>query len=414
MRLGSSWTLVLLAACGASSDQEPDGGQPPDSGTDTAPDGGGQPPDPDSGPDPAPEPEAPSDSGLLFDDEVVQVLRIELSADAIAQLEAEPTQWVQGAVEWEGWRFENAGVRLKGQSSFLPIHEKASFKIKFDEFVEHGDFLGLEELTLNNMHNDPTMLRERLAYRVFREAGVPAPRCSHVEVWVNSERYGVYANVETVDDRMLARWFEDPDGPLFEAWDVDFVPELIDAFEHEDGPDDRTALWGLADALGEGTPDEAVQAAARWVDWDEFRRYWATATVVGQFDAYPFHLDDVHLYQDPATGLLSFIPWGTDESFNAGWDLRWVFGLLAQTCALSRPCIEAWVWDVVEVLDLAEEMDLPGLADQAAEQIAPLVERDILKPYANWQVAEARDELRLFISERRTDIYAVFDAVAEE
>lgn len=414
MRLVRLTTIVLFTACGASGDTESD----PDEGSDAGGVDAGQPDaddtiEPDGG-DRDAEPEPPDDSDVLFDDEVVQVLRIELSDEAIAQLEAQPTEWVRGAIEWKGWRFEDAGVRLKGQSSFLPIHEKASFKIKFDEFVEHGEFLGFEELTLNNMRNDPTMLRERLAYRVFREAGVPAPRCSHVQVWVGSELYGLYANVETVDDRMMARWFEDPDGPLYEAWDVDFLPELIDAFEHEDGPDDRTALRGLADALGAATADEAVEAAASFVDWGEFRRFWATATVVGQFDGYPFHLDDVHLYQDPTTGLLNFIPWGADEAFNAAWDLRWVLGRLAQTCALSSECIEAWVFDVLDVLDLVEEMDLPALADDLGERIAPLVESDLLKPYGNWQVTRAREELGRFISDRRADIYAVFEAARED
>ena len=41
------------------------------------------------------------------------------------------------------------------------------------------------EMTLNNNNQDPALVRQSLAYEVFRRAGVPAPRCSFARVTVN-------------------------------------------------------------------------------------------------------------------------------------------------------------------------------------------------------------------------------------
>lgn len=53
---------------------------------------------------------------------------------------------------------------------------------------------------------------ERLAYDVFRAAGLPAPRCNNAVVYVNGAYYGVYVNVEAEDKTLLRRWFASAEG----------------------------------------------------------------------------------------------------------------------------------------------------------------------------------------------------------
>src|SRR5690606_8017041 len=99
---------------------------------------------------------------------------------------------------------------------------------------------------------------------------------------------GIYANVETVKSHMLQHWFEDADGSLFEATDVDFRPEFIETYEIQDGPGDRTLLEQLATALQIASPDLAMAAAAEVVDMDAFLQFWATCAVIAQFDSFPY------------------------------------------------------------------------------------------------------------------------------
>ena len=72
------------------------------------------------------------------------------------------------------------------------------------------------------MHSDFSMMHERIAYWVARQAGVPASRANHALVTVNGQLYGLYANVETVKKHILSRVFGNNTGSLFSATDVDF------------------------------------------------------------------------------------------------------------------------------------------------------------------------------------------------
>ena len=67
------------------------------------------------------------------------------------------------------------------------------------------------------------MLRERLAYSLWREMGVPAPRSTHINVKLETEQgsqlLGIHLLTEAVDGRFTKAYFEGGDGNLYkEAW----------------------------------------------------------------------------------------------------------------------------------------------------------------------------------------------------
>jgi len=308
---------------------------------------------------------------------------LELEPHAVEALEADPYTYIQGAFRYDGAVFEPVGVRLKGQGSFQSIHEKPAFKVKFNEYVVGGRFLGMESVTLNNMVWDYSMMHERIAYAVYREMGVPASRCNHATVWLNGDLYGLYSLVESPDPSMIERWFDDDGGSLFEGWDVDFTPEYVDSFQLDWGPDDRTNLSGLADALL-GTGPEALEAAEEHLELDEFLEYWAVGAVVTQYDAYPYTWpgDDFHVYDDPTSGRLWFVPWGVDETFYyPDNDPEAINGVIAQRCQGVPDCRQAWIDHVWIALDVAEAMDWVALCDEVRDEIWPLVQQDTRKPY---------------------------------
>jgi hypothetical protein len=240
------------------------------------------------------------------------------------------------------------------------------------------------------MDDDFSMMHERLAYLVARQLG-PASRANHTVLTVNGQHYGLYTNVEPVKHHMIARWFDDSQGPLFEATDVDFAAQYIDAFEHESGPDDRSALEGLAAALTNPNPDAAISAASAHVDMDGFLDFWAMEAVVAQFDAFPYSNpgDDYFVYVDPATNKIWFIPWGMDETFYSGeYDVGQISSTLAATCMASPSCHQSFVDRVWDVFQMTEAMDLLGERTRVAAQIAPHVAADTRKSYDNAQVDE--------------------------
>lgn len=328
---------------------------------------------------------------------------IELSEEAIASLEAEPRTYVEADLTFDG-ETHRVGLRLKGQNSFQPIGEKPSFRISVDEYEPNERVASLKDIVLNNMANDPSMMHERLAYLVAREAGLPASRATHALVTVNGEPYGLYAAVEAVKKRMLKRWFDDEEGPLFEAPDVDFAAEYIDAYEHESGEDDRSALEGLAAALALPDPDQAIAAAAEFADVDQLIRFWGMCAVIGQFDSFPYSNpgDDYFVYVDPTDRKIRILPWGMDETFFAAdHDILTINSVFATTCMASPACSEAFQQQVYDVLALTEEMDLEAERVRVAEQIAPHVADDTRKPYPTEMVVDLQAAQGYFIRERR-------------
>jgi hypothetical protein len=349
-------------------------------------------------------------SDQLLGEGAVVELELELSADAIASLRARPRTYVAGALTYRGRRLDPIGVRLKGQNSFQPIDQKPSLRIKIDRYVPGAELFGLDDLVLNNMSSDPTMLHEQLAYKAMRLAGVPAPRANFAVVTINGEAYGLYTHLENIEARMLARWFADPTGPLFEATDVDFtipppapgaVIGNVDGFEHEGGPDDRSALIALAEVL-QLPPAEAI-AAANMVDMPQFKRYWAVCAVIGQFDAFPFSYDDYYVYVDPRDRLIRFLPWGMDETFAI--TNYWVLAgesLLPDHCQHDDPCRLSIVDEIAAVLDLLEGARFVGEFDIVKQQAAPLIAADPRRAYTDAEVAAAQAFMREFIAGRRS------------
>ena len=73
------------------------------------------------------------------------------------------------------------------------------------------------------MNNDPTLMRERLGYLMFAEAGVPSPRATHARVLINGEFVGLFALIEQIDGRFRTRPLrETVNGNLYkEVWPFD-------------------------------------------------------------------------------------------------------------------------------------------------------------------------------------------------
>lgn len=332
-------------------------------------------------------------------------LALTVSPTNVAKLLADPRVDVPATITFRGRSYGPIGVHLKGGGSFMPFDQKPSFRIKIDEYVEAARFYGKKDLTFNNIHDDPSMMHERLGYFVARAAGLPASRSTHMRLTVNGQFYGLYNNTETVKPAMLARYFADSSGPLFEQTDLDYVPSAVPSFELDGGPDDRSKLVGLTNALaGSGTPAQVMSAVGQFLDVPHFLRYWGMGAVIGQFDSMPYSNpgDDVYLYADPTSGRLKIVPWGMDETFfSSSFPPTQIHSILAKTCMASPACEQAWVDQAWDVLALIEDLDLEAERLRVKAQIAPFVAADTRKPYTAEQVATSQNALGFFIRERR-------------
>ena len=346
----------------------------------------------------------------LFDESRIPDIYLEVSRDGIAALADEPYEYVEATLIYEDRRYGPIALRTKGENSWRPFSEKSSLKLDFNRYDGGPSrIFGMKGLTLNAMNEDYSMMHERVAYRLYREAGVPAARAHHAQVYLNGDLYGLFVMLDTVDDVFLERWFEDASGSMFEQHDGDYTDAYVQNnlyFQLEEGEDDRTALQAVADALESSGPD-AIAAAGEHLDWAAFHRYWAAGSVVMNFDAYPFRFagDDCHVYFDPTSQKLVYIPHGVDESFYYNRDIEGTAnGHLSARCREVDACRDDWARAVYDALDVADKIDLAGYAREVRDQIEQAVRDDPERNYSLEYVDYYQDDMISRIVSRRSDI----------
>jgi hypothetical protein len=322
--------------------------------------------------------EDPTD--LLFQHDVVRTVQLWLPAASRAALAVDPYTDVPASMAFEGAFFPSVGVHIKGRyGSFRPLSGKSALKVDLNEYADH-ELRGMETLTLNNMVQDASYLHESLAYALYRAVGVPAPRTGYAWVYVDDELFGLYLNVETVDDVFLDRWYADGSGPMWEgSYGIDFEPGEVETFEYDEGPEpeDKTPLRELTELLaGERTP-AALQRLTTMVDLDEFLTMYAVEAVIYHWDGYMTE-NNYRVYHDPSTDLLTMLPWGTDQTWLPAWmDIYDGNGDLFQFCLAIRACRAAYDDRLRVVAEAIEDEDFAGQLDALATFLAPNVRRDV-------------------------------------
>jgi CotH protein/lamin tail-like protein len=376
--LVDEFTVPLLAAAGDTWGRFPDG---TGSWVETAPTegavnepssaGGGPPPDP----------------SWLFDPGAVPVIDLTLPQATIDALDADPTTAYHDATfsltraGGQTYGPLAVGVRLKGGiGSFRTLYGKAAFKLKFNYSVAGQRFQGLKKLTLNNMVQDKSMIHETLAYAAFRAVGVPAPRTGYAYVRVNGGDFGLYLDVETLDDVALKRLFATTQHLYEGEYTDDVSPGGASSFGVDEGSGtDLADLDALIAAVnGDGPWSEQVGPLA---DLTEMTREWAVERYIGHWDSYsgwlsPSYSPNNYFLHNDASGRFRMLPWGTDQTwadrlgFDTGHAIMFTKCLADATCAaLYRDAVDA-------AASTIGAFGLDALADATATALAPWQELD--------------------------------------
>lgn len=100
--------------------------------------------------------------------------------------------------------------------------------------VEHDVFAEMDTLNLKSMYNDASQMREALAWGLFDEAHVPAPRHTYARLVINGRFLGLFSVIEQVDKPFLSERFEGkPMGNLYKVYVGALGPGTL---EHRVGP----------------------------------------------------------------------------------------------------------------------------------------------------------------------------------
>ena len=130
----------------------------------------------------------------LFDTERVHAIDIVMDGWDEFLETCENEEYTAGAVIIDGEAYRNVGIRAKGNTSLTTVSsmdsDRYSFKIDFGHYDSGNSYYGLDKLSLNNLIQDATMMKDYLAYRLMGSFAVNAPLCSYVYITVNGEDWG--------------------------------------------------------------------------------------------------------------------------------------------------------------------------------------------------------------------------------
>jgi spore coat protein CotH len=162
----------------------------------------------------------------LFDNAQVHTIDIIMNNwdEFIANAASE--QYYTTTVVIDGEAYKNVGIRGKGNTSLSMVSsmnsDRYSFKVEFDHYDSSITYHGLDKLSLNNLIQDTTMMKDYLTYTLMNGFGVAAPLCSFVYITVNGEDWGLYLAVEGVEESFLERNYGSNYGDLYKPDSMSF------------------------------------------------------------------------------------------------------------------------------------------------------------------------------------------------
>ena len=276
----------------------------------------------------------------LFDNQVLQRIDLTINSRDWLKLKAtfEENTYYTTTISWRGQTMRNAWVRSRGSGSRSP--SKPGLRVDFNRNAAGAqEWLGLKSLVLDNLTQDPSGMREMLATRVFERMGLPAPRESFAQLFVNNQFAGLYAVVEPIDKRFLARVFGEHDGNtendgyLYEyKWkfgyfleylgpELEKYQEILEAKTHEN--DSMAAIYGpvhlMVREINQARDDLFETNVSAYLDLPLFMKYVAIQSLLAEWDGFLGYagVNNLYLYRFEKKTLSQFLDWDADNTFHA-------------------------------------------------------------------------------------------------
>ena len=162
----------------------------------------------------------------LFDTDKVHTIDIVIDDWDEFLTTAQSEEYSDCTVVIDGEAYKNVGIRGKGNTSLSTVSsmdsDRYSFKVEFDQYDKNKSYHGLDKLSLNNVIQDNTYMKDYLTYQMMNEFGASAPLCSFAYITVNGEDWGLYLAVEGVEDSFLQRNFGNDYGNLYKPDSMSF------------------------------------------------------------------------------------------------------------------------------------------------------------------------------------------------
>jgi len=352
-----------------------------------------------------PTPSSENTVATAFTPTAVNTLSITISDENWQDILDNPLdeEYHETAITFNGVTLDSVAIRTKGGSSLRNVanssSDRYSFKVDINEYVSGQKFFGLKKFTLQNSFNDPSYMREVIAYELMDEMGVPTPEHAYVNFYVNGELFGLYLMVEAVDGEFIEKHFTNSNGDLYKPdgtgsdllWLGDDIQSYTDInLQTNEDTTDNGAFINFVESLDKGETSA--------IDIDTLLRYMSVSTSLSNLDSYHGPLaHNYYIYDDD--GVFSILPWDFNESFGTfnmdcnGVDVRELYIDEPVSGALSERPLIANVF--------AEQSNL----DTYHSYLTQLINGSLSSDTFNARVNEIADLIREHVQNDPTSFY---------
>jgi spore coat protein CotH len=351
----------------------------------------------------------------VFEQAGVRDVQLFVNTADLAQLRATASEntYYPADFEYLGVRVRNVGIRSRGLGSRQAT--KLGLRIDFNRYASGQRFIGHKALVLDNLWQDASLVRERVAMALYERMGLPAPREVFVRVFVNGTYEGLYALVEEVDAQLLTRIGND-EGVLFEykftdqyraqdlGPDVDAYVPLFEARTHEKQAID-TLYAPIRDLLSASASLQGEAWRARvesLIDLRQLLTYLAVETFTSDNDGVLGYagMNNFYLHRAETGTQHQILPWDKDQAFgdpDASIWLRVDDNVIIRQ-ALAFPDLRAQYLDALRQCAEITSADgwLGAHIDAAAALVDEAARQDVRKQFDEAARAESIASLRTF------------------
>ena len=286
-------------------------------------------------------------SDYIYDQSKLHRFDILISQENLNLIDNDPTaeQYVDASFIFEDKIVKDVGVRYKGSigafvgclsgpnwsnPSGYKTCPKLSMKIKIN-YKNDKKFYDLKKLQFHSQNLDPTKMRERLGYYMFRNFGIPAPRSNHAVIFINGEFSGLYANTEQIDGPFTNKNFINKNGNLYkEVWPVNdqgqsnSIDYFISGLRTNEEILDVSRIKKFSDELADKDYSNSWNVVQNYIDKEIFLKTLVVDRRIANDDGFlHFYLSEngqyenhnFYWYEDPITDNFQIIPWDLDNAF---------------------------------------------------------------------------------------------------
>jgi spore coat protein H len=240
--------------------------------------------------------------------------------------------YVHADLEFAGQAFKDVAVRYKGGGTFLESRDsiKRPFKVSLNQYVKGQKLAGVTTLNLANCVTDASWMNEVLAHRLYREAGVPAPRTAYARVYLtiadkhDKQYIGLYSLVENIDKNFTEEALGTKKGAVLKPVTPNLLADLGSDWKYynqtydpkNDFSDKQIRrIIDLCHLVTYADDAEFNSKVGDYIDLDELSRFMAVMVYLSDVDGILGPGQNLYLHLHPDTNKFIFIPWDQDRSF---------------------------------------------------------------------------------------------------